>query len=127
MSLREAAQQALEALELEIKGYADKHRRLYPVAHALRTALAEPEQGPVAWTLTETLEKRETTTTGYLWFSNPQNSCWTPLYTRPVDDIALLRQALEALEVLETYMPYYLRDRKRPLITALRERLGEKT
>ena len=42
-------------------------------------------------------------------------------------DTALLRQALEALEVLETYMPYYLRDRKRPLITALRERLGEKT
>jgi len=47
MNLRAAAQQALEALELEIKGYADKHRRLYPVAHALRTALAEPEQEPV--------------------------------------------------------------------------------
>jgi len=38
---------------------------------------------PVAWTLTETLEKKETTTTGRLWFSNPQNSLWTPLYTTP--------------------------------------------
>lgn len=36
---------------------------------------------PVAWTLTETLNKRETTTRGYLWFSNPQNYLWTPLYT----------------------------------------------
>jgi hypothetical protein len=37
----------------------------------------------VAWTLTETLEKRETTTTAYLWFSDPQNSAWTPLYAHP--------------------------------------------
>ncbi len=36
---------------------------------------------PVAWTLTETLNKREPTTRGYLWFSNPQNYLWTPLYT----------------------------------------------
>ncbi len=43
----------------------------------------EPEQEPVAWTLTETLDKRETTTTGYLWFSDPQNSAWTPLYPHP--------------------------------------------
>ena len=50
-----------------------------------------------------------------------------PLYEHAAsDDTALLRQALEALEVLETYMPYYLRDRKRPLITALRERLEGK-
>jgi hypothetical protein len=50
-----------------------------------RAALAqqEQEQEPVAWTLTETLDRRETTTTGYLWFSDPQNSAWTPLYTAP--------------------------------------------
>ena len=74
---------------------------------------------PVAWTLTETLEKRETTTTGYLWFSNPQNSCWTPLYTHPIDDTALLRRCLNVL--LNDCDP------KADIITALRERLGEKT
>ena len=48
------------------------------------TSQPKQEQGdPVAWTLTETLEKKETTTTGRLWFSNPQNSSWTPLYTTP--------------------------------------------
>lgn len=38
---------------------------------------------PAAWTLTATLDKRVTTTSGHLWFSNPVNCCWTPLYTRP--------------------------------------------
>lgn len=36
---------------------------------------------PVAWTLTETLDKRETTTTARLWFSDPVNCMWTGLYT----------------------------------------------
>lgn len=35
----------------------------------------------VAWTLTETLTRKETTTRGYLWFTNPINCCWTALYT----------------------------------------------
>ena len=40
-------------------------------------------QEPVAWTLTEELEKRQTTTKAHLWFSNPVNCMWTPLYTSP--------------------------------------------
>ena len=36
---------------------------------------------PVAWTLTKELEKRETTTHGHLWFTDPVNCMWTPLYT----------------------------------------------
>ena len=44
----EAMRQALEAMELEMKGYAAKHDRLMPAAHALRTAIAEAEkQEPV--------------------------------------------------------------------------------
>jgi hypothetical protein len=35
---------------------------------------------PACWVLTEQLEKRETTHRGYLWFSDPQNSSWTPLF-----------------------------------------------
>lgn len=41
------------------------------------------EQEPVAWTLTEFLDKRETTTNAPLWFVDPVNSAWTPLYTTP--------------------------------------------
>jgi hypothetical protein len=51
---------------------------------------------------------------------------WTvqPLYTHPVDDTALLRQALEALEgrAVNRYM-----ERLDETITALKDRLGEKT
>jgi len=42
----EAMRQALEAMELEMKGYAAKHDRLMPAAHALRTAIAEAEKEP---------------------------------------------------------------------------------
>lgn len=44
---------------------------------------AEQVVEPVAWTLTETLDKRVTTTRGHLWFSDPVNCCWTPLYLHP--------------------------------------------
>ena len=43
-----------------------------------------------------------------------------PLYTHPVDDTALLRQALEALKQVK---PLY---EKHDIIAALKERLGEK-
>ena len=44
---------------------------------------APAQKEPAAWTLTETLDKRETTTAAHMWFSDPQNSAWTPLYTHP--------------------------------------------
>lgn len=47
----------------------------------------------------------------------------TPLYTHPVNDTALLRQALEALEQFAGTKLV----RTSNVITALRERLGEKT
>lgn len=57
---------------------------LHVVCQCDKCKAEKQKQGePVAWTLTETLEKKETTTTGRLWFSNPQNSSWTPLYTTP--------------------------------------------
>jgi hypothetical protein len=85
--LRTAAQQALKALE-HVCDYTDAKPGYRPgvVSEALlglRNALAQQEQEPVAWTLIETLDKRETTTTGHLWFSDPQNSAWTPLFTHP--------------------------------------------
>lgn len=51
-------------------------------------------QEPACWTLARQLGQRETTTSGYLWFSDPKNCSWTPLYTR--DPAAL--DALDALE-----------------------------
>ncbi len=50
MSLREAAQQALEALEDHAKQYPHMQKGYTVDAiNALRTALAEPEQEPMAW------------------------------------------------------------------------------
>jgi len=87
-ALREAAQQALEVLrhtvgELSRVGNVSAIVPCVDSIKSLEAALAQQEQEPVAWTLTKTLDKRETTTTGYLWFSDPQNSAWTPVFTHP--------------------------------------------
>ena len=46
----------------------------------LRACAEALDAGPVAWTLQETLDKRETTHRAYLWFVDPQNSAWAALY-----------------------------------------------
>jgi len=116
-TLREAAQQALEALE----DIADELISPYndPIGKAildLRTALAEPEQEPVAWRYQNSL-----TDTEYLvWNKGIGGRNWTPLYTHPqTDDTALLRQALEALDAYSWEQVVAAR-------TALRERLEGK-
>jgi hypothetical protein len=43
MSL-EAMKMALEAMELEVKGYSDKHSRLYPSIQSLRQAIEQAEK-----------------------------------------------------------------------------------
>ncbi len=48
-----------------------------------------------------------------------------PLYTHPPDDTALLRQALDALEFESS--GYCGGEQTEKALTALRERLGEKT
>ena len=49
MTDRELMQQALEALELECKGYADKVTRNLPLITSLRERLAQDDEKPVAW------------------------------------------------------------------------------
>jgi hypothetical protein len=41
------------------------------------------------WTLTETLDAGKTTYAGRLWFTNPKNSAWEPIYRRAALDRAL--------------------------------------
>lgn len=53
---------------------------------------------PAAWTLTAELEKRETTTRAHLWFSDPVNCMWTPLYTAD-QVLAMGRVPLEEWQV----------------------------
>jgi hypothetical protein len=68
------------------------------VAHSALASPPAPAQpstqaGEVVecWVPTEQLEKRETTTRGYLWFSDPENSAWTPLYAAlPAAPVAAL-------------------------------------
>ena len=50
---------------------------------ALSAAPAAPAGEPVAWTLRSELDARETTCKAHLWFTNPQNSAWAPLYAAP--------------------------------------------
>ncbi len=67
-------------------------------------------------------------------FSRVGRVGWEPLYTHPVDDTALLRQALSTLEGWANHGDWVwpesaLEQAKRnteEAITALRERLGEK-
>ena len=46
-------------------------------------ALSAAPVEPVAWTLRSELDARETTCKAHLWFTNPQNSAWAPLYAAP--------------------------------------------
>ncbi len=81
---REALRMALEAWQTSTYGTVQHHKAmLAAMTEVGKAALAQPEQEPVAWTLTEELEKRQTTTKAHLWFSNPVNCMWTPLYTSP--------------------------------------------
>lgn len=41
------------------------------------------QQKPAAWTLQSELDAKETTCRAHLWFVDPKNSAWTPLYTAP--------------------------------------------
>lgn len=77
MTKDEALKLALEALEMEAKGYADKHKRLYPTAHALRQAIEQAEQQePVAY-LDEGLG-------AFYWAKDYKKAVgFTPLYTSP--------------------------------------------
>lgn len=53
--------------------------RRAPVEEAARALPADVK--PAGRALTETLDKRETTTTARLWFSDPVNCMWTGLFT----------------------------------------------
>ncbi len=88
MSLREAAQQALEALE--------KYDRVSALEF-LRTALAEPEQEPVAWMhkKTDLLRKETNKPKGADWDSDH----WTPLYTHPPQRKPLTDEEIELFAV----------------------------
>ena len=78
--LRTAAQQALEAMD-ELHRTGDT--QVFDICHkktteALRAALAEPEQEPVAWLSTDCIGER------YLCFSKPSdNDPVQPLYAAP--------------------------------------------
>lgn len=57
-------------------------------------ALALPVQSPVrpcAWTLQAELDARGTTCRAHLWFSDPVNSAWAPLYDQAAVDAAVER------------------------------------
>jgi hypothetical protein len=85
-------------LALELESAAKKvesntaRRAMEAGANGLRLALASAqpiEHKPVAWTTTKTLLEGKTTTNAYLWFDDPVNAGWTPLYTAPQQSTAI--------------------------------------
>ena len=88
--------------------------------------IAEPEQEPVAWANMR-LDGRTPTMLSIS--QHPEDRAnWVdpvPLYTHPVDDTALLRQALEAL-VAAGLSAHKTKQVREQAITALRERLEGK-
>ena len=75
-TLREAAQQALEALEYRDGDGADQWKA--DVIKALRAALKEPVQEPVAWQWLDTAHFRKKIP------ADATPSHWRPLYTAPL-------------------------------------------
>lgn len=92
----EALETYVDKKEQQWKAFEDYDCDAIDAMLAEKKALAEQPapvalaQEPVAWTLTEELEKRETTTRAHLWFSDPVSCMWTPLYTSPPAQIKSL-------------------------------------
>jgi hypothetical protein len=96
MNLREAAQQALEAY--------DAHEPLAVVMEALRAALAEPEQEPVAWM------------NGYGDVVNYKCVMYsTPLYTQPPQRQPLTDEEIDAMWNQHRASPNWLVDLTRAI------------
>ena len=93
MNLRQAAQQALK--EMDDHMYRADTHEFYEAKEALRAALAEPEQEPVAWRLYKDGElyalKFEAEDRG-------PHYRWEPLYTAPTP-----RKPLTNAEIWNTY------------------------
>jgi hypothetical protein len=79
--LRTAAQQALEALEKQRSYFLDRREEapdhVYAAIRALRAALEQPEQEPVAWLYPEGLEALQ------------KGKCWTAYGTKQGDDCSI--------------------------------------
>ena len=89
----------------------------------------EPEQEPVAWGVFEgNLHDMFFTREDAHEMAELKGTHATvkPLYTRPADDTALLRQALEVMDKATRYMRDSDYRKLNETITTLRERLGEK-
>jgi hypothetical protein len=107
-NLRQAAQQALEALE-KVKTDADKQPPVYPwdiwrmwvdrAITALRAALAEPEQEPVAWMYQDKSTHEVKFQKHMRGFVDHGATYETPLYTAPTPRKPLTDEEIELLAV----------------------------
>jgi hypothetical protein len=91
---------------LDGRGYTDRREDFQWAAWQARASTSIPAGEPVAWTLTETLTKRETTTRGHLWFTDPVNSLWTPLYATPPSPPAPKVVPLSEEQIYQAWLSY---------------------
>ena len=101
-NLRQAAQQALEFCEflwrdVPLNDYSEDMRQ--DVEAALRAALAEPEQDPVAWMRPDNRVAEESVT-GKQFSRGPKEppiGTWVPLYTAPTPRKPLTDEEIDEL------------------------------
>ena len=64
-------------------------------ARAVESAVLDKlkAQEPACWVLYDQLKQRESIYNGRMWFSNPVNSAWVPLYTNPIPADDVVRDA----------------------------------
>ena len=130
MTNREVMQQALDA-QLFLKQWGECSKAVDMRAEsitALRAALAAPDVEPVAWQSKEQYNPNVGSWYEYYDEFRTTNNRHrlTPLYARPHDDTALLRQCLDAFEAIPENIEGYLPDSCDDAVAALRERLDEK-
>lgn len=61
---------------------------------------------PVAWTLRAELDARQSTYRAHLWFSDPVNSSWAPLYDQAAIDAAVAAERERCDELTDDMLRY---------------------
>ena len=106
-TLRQAAQQALECIErLNLRGFilADFEDEVYAAIAALKAALEQPEQEPVAWMTINAYGEEDD-----IHYENPEDHLmegWTykPLYTHPPQTQQAQSEPLEYWNAVEGWV-----------------------
>ncbi len=113
--LRKAAEMALAALEVATTPLAKDRQEVIAAQKALRQALAQPQQEPVAWMYPSDLKAFETaeataTATAFSIKVGCTDQVSVPLYTAPPIKLDVNQELVEALKQAEESLAAFVSD-----------------